>query len=115
MRTLKRNLPTLQARRLPTLAERADKARRLSQSIADRQKLRVWLQQGGQCKACGAIVALTEADMDHIVPLVDGGELTDDNVQVLCRVPCHRDKTDAEKTARAKHGRIDVQMKWTSK
>lgn len=108
MHTLKRTMTTLPARRIATLAERADGTRRLSRSIANRQKLRVWLQQGGRCKACGVVVALTDCDLDHVMPLCDGGEVADRNVQVLCR-PCHKDKTATEISERAKRGRIDVQ------
>lgn len=105
MRTLKRTMATLAPRRLTSLAERADATRRLSQSIADRQKLRAWLQQGGRCKACDVVVALTAAHMDHVQPLVDGGSTDDGNVQVLCR-PCHAEKTAAERAARAKRVRL---------
>ena len=101
-------MATLQPRRIPTLAERANGSRRLSRSIVNRQKLRVWLQQDGKCKACGVVVALTETDLDHVQPLVDGGEVVDGNCQALCR-PCHRVKTDAETSERAKRGRIDGQ------
>jgi 5-methylcytosine-specific restriction protein A len=108
MRILKRTMTTLPARRIATLAERADGARRLSRSVANRQKLRVWLQQSGRCKQCGVVVPLTDCDLDHIKPLVDGGELVDSNTQALCR-PCHKDKTATEISERAKRGRIDVQ------
>ncbi len=37
-------------------------------------------------------------DMDHIVPLAEGGEDTLDNLQALCQ-PCHKEKT-AEQAAR---------------
>ena len=107
MRTLKRNMTTLQPRRIATLAEHANGARRLSASLRDRQKLRVWLKQNARCNACTVVVALTECDLDHVRPLVDGGELADWNTQVLCR-PCHKDKTAGEIAERAK--RSDV---WT--
>jgi len=108
MRTLKRALATLQPRRIATLAEHANGARRLSASLRDRQKLRVWLKQNARCKACAVVVALTQCDLDHVRPLVDGGELADWNTQVLCR-PCHKDKTTSENASRAT--RSDV---WTS-
>jgi len=105
---LKRNMTTLQPRRIATLAEHANGARRLSASVRDRQKLRVYLKQNARCKACAAVVALTECDLDHVRPLVDGGELADWNTQVLCRL-CHKDKTASENATRAR--RSDV---WTS-
>ena len=39
-------------------------------------------------------------EVDHIVPLVDGGSHDLDNLQTLCS-PCHRAKTAAEATERA--------------
>lgn len=38
---------------------------------------------------------------DHRVPLEDGGPHHLDNLQVLCAVPCHREKTNRENRARA--------------
>lgn len=100
----------LTPRRIATLAEHADATRRLSRSITDRQKLRTWIRQRARCNACGAIVTLTDADLDHVRPLVDGGGLEDDNVQVLHRTPCHKDKTSTEMAMRSKQsGRMDVQ------
>ena len=43
------------------------------------------------CQACGRITQ--EGDVDHRVSLAKGGKDTDDNLQYLCRIPCHRDKT----------------------
>jgi 5-methylcytosine-specific restriction endonuclease McrA len=39
-------------------------------------------------------------DIDHIVPVRDGGEHSIANVQTLCRRPCHLSKTNAERRAR---------------
>ncbi|MAJ59069.1 MAG: hypothetical protein CBC48_03205 [bacterium TMED88] len=39
-------------------------------------------------------------EVDHIVPLVDGGSHEMSNLQSLC-TPCHKRKTAAEATARA--------------
>lgn len=100
MRTLRPILKSLQARRLPTLGTVANASRRLSRSIVNRQKLRIWLQQGSRCKACDVVHALTECELDHTQPLCDGGDVGDHNAQVLCR-ECHRAKTDAEIKARA--------------
>lgn len=39
-------------------------------------------EQAGRCLACGEVKPLT---MDHIVPLVDGGRHSRENIQGLCR------------------------------
>lgn len=44
---------------------------------------------GNKCKTCDSVVRL---ELDHIVPVKDGGENTFSNLQVLCSV-CHRKKT----------------------
>ena len=47
------------------------------------------------CEGCGRISA--QLEVDHIVPLYKGGRPFDlDNVQVLCRRPCHQEKTANE-------------------
>lgn len=45
------------------------------------------------------------ANCDHIVPLIDGGENRESNLQMLCNW-CHVEKTSAEATSRAKSRRI---------
>lgn len=43
------------------------------------------------CQVCGRITQ--EGDVDHKVPLSKGGADLDHNLQYICRIPCHRDKT----------------------
>lgn len=106
MKTLKRNLPALQVKRPPSLANAANARRRPAASIRTRQRMRVWLKQDARCAACGCVLSITEGELDHVVPLVDGGELIDNNTQFLCK-PCHADKTAAEATARSQRGVSD--------
>lgn len=48
------------------------------------------------CRVCKAAGRVTLASVrDHIVPLAEGGQDMDDNVQPLC-VDCHTEKTAAE-------------------
>lgn len=53
------------------------------------------------CRPCRRSFHPSEIEVDHRVPLADGGTDFEDNVQGLCR-GCHRDKTRAENSARAK-------------
>lgn len=106
MKTLKRNLAVLQVKRPPSLANVANARRRPAASIRTRQRMRTWLKQDARCAVCGCVLSITEGELDHIVPLVDGGELADHNVQFLCR-DCHGAKTAGEATARSQRGVID--------
>lgn len=51
----------------------------------------------GACELCGRRVARLE--VDHIVPLRDGGANTRANLQVLCQ-PCHQAKTRVDRRRR---------------
>jgi 5-methylcytosine-specific restriction enzyme A len=53
-------------------------------------------RRGGECTACGATPLDQHIHLDHIVPLVDGGEAFNElNIQILCR-ECHGRKTAKE-------------------
>lgn len=80
-------------------------------------RLRVWLRDGPRCACCGELVDITPGttrpfELDHIVPLWQGGEDTDDNRQCLCvtyddrgnKLGCHVEKTAREATERARQG-----------
>lgn len=106
MRTLRPSVRPLAVRRVPTLAVVADGARRLGESKRTAQRKRVWLAQGGRCAVCGGIGTLDQMELDHTLALVDHGGSGDDNTQMLC-VPCHAEKTAAERTARASKKRAN--------
>jgi 5-methylcytosine-specific restriction endonuclease McrA len=46
-------------------------------------------------------------ELDHIVPLIDGGGHGDDNLQTLC-TPCHKEKTAEEARRRAEARRCNA-------
>ena len=59
-------------------------------------RLNVIRRRGGECAKCGATPEGKELHLDHIVPLVQGGERWDtSNIQILCR-RCHGIKTAGE-------------------
>jgi len=69
----------------------------------DTVKLRRELRGRGMTKKLrerGFVPRRSLWEVDHIVPLVDGGSHDLDNLQTLCS-PCHRAKTAAEATERA--------------
>lgn len=49
----------------------------------------------GHCERCKATLKPGEAEVDHILPDILGGEPVLANAQVLCRV-CHAEKTAAD-------------------
>lgn len=49
----------------------------------------------GHCEKCRAVLKSGEAEVDHILPDILGGEPVLANAQVLCRV-CHGDKTTSD-------------------
>lgn len=54
------------------------------------------VRRGGECVECGATPLDQHIHLDHIVPLVQGGEPYDENnIQILCR-ECHGKKTAKE-------------------
>lgn len=66
---------------------------------AARWRYRLTRQGAGQCADCGLVFAASRLQVDHKLPLIDGGHDEDGNLQVLC-LDCHNSKTIAEATAR---------------
>lgn len=80
--------------------------------------LRLHDKQDGKC-ACGCGQPLdlerpNSIDCDHIVPLKDGGENRESNLQLLLK-DCHADKTKAENSARATAERHQAKAFTTTK
>ena len=58
-------------------------------------RLKVLDRDGWRCRTCGKVGRL---EVDHIKPLDQGGAVYDlDNLQALCRSPCHFAKTSGER------------------
>jgi 5-methylcytosine-specific restriction protein A len=53
----------------------------------------------GTCAVCSVRLPAHLLDVDHLVPLIDGGGDYDHNVRPICR-SCHREKTANEARAR---------------
>lgn len=66
---------------------------------------RLFLKQAGRCALSGSkIMSRETAHVDHIVPLKDGGENRESNLQLVIAA-AHRKKTSEENSARAKESR----------
>jgi len=59
---------------------------------------RIALRDDYICQICGRATA--QGEVDHIVPLSSGGGNNEDNLQWICREPCHREKTEREERER---------------
>ena len=75
--------------------------RRERSSSCYRRARRAFLARNPYCHACKAKgVVMPSAEVDHIVPLADGGPFWDQaNLQALC-APCHDEKTANENAVR---------------
>lgn len=66
-----------------------------------RKRERILKRDGYLCQPCKRRDTLTLAkEVDHIVPVAEGGTDEDDNLEAICK-PCHQCKTQGE----AKRGR----------
>lgn len=83
-------------------AENIVPARRKYLNATDKQI--ILMRQRSKCNFCGVGVKLypySNADFDHLVPVVFGGATVVDNIQLLC-VPDHRRKSALEATKSVK-------------
>ena len=73
-------------------------------SISTRERVEIFQKAGGVCHCCQGRIAIGDAwEVEHVIPLAQGGADEGDNLQPA-HVKCHRAKTadDAGNTARAK-------------
>lgn len=70
-------------------------------AIPPRVKIRIFLLACGKCQNCGRFIAgkLT-AEYDHVTALINSGENSEGNLQLLC-CECHRQKTKADVAEKA--------------
>jgi hypothetical protein len=57
----------------------------------DKQKREAYDKQKGICANCGDFFDISDMEADHIIPWVEGGKTTIDNLQMLCK-GCNRTK-----------------------
>lgn len=68
-------------------------------------RLRILRRQGGKCALLGVIIADGQSfDLDHIIPIENGGVNCESNLQAVLRVP-HEIKTAVERKRQAKADR----------
>ena len=101
LQRLSTRLATAGTNRLPTLQAKAGTTQRIRGDAWMATRRQVQQRDKFTCVACGAIRA--DHEVDHRVPLEQGGSNDLDNLQLLCGGPdrCHAAKTKAEGRARA--------------
>ena len=101
LQTLKPKLQMLDTRRVPTLDTKAGATQRVRGRKWMTQRQRIQTRDACTCAGCGLV--RIDHEVDHIVPLEQGGSNDDSNLQLLCSGPdgCHTKKTAREARARA--------------
>jgi 5-methylcytosine-specific restriction protein A len=62
-------------------------------------RLRILQRDNFTCNKCDESYPETYLNVDHCIPISQGGPDTDANKQTLC-IPCHKAKSDTEKEGR---------------
>lgn len=71
-----------------------------------KERVRLFEKSGGRCHICEQLIQAGQAwDLEHIKAVADGGGEEDDNLGPA-HIKCHRPKTSAEATVRAKTRRM---------
>lgn len=98
---LQPRLETIKTNRLPTLQAKAGTTPRIRGDAWMATRRRVMLRDKFTCAMCGAV--RYDHEVDHLIPLEQGGSNEDENLQLLCSGPgrCHSIKTAEEAKARA--------------
>jgi hypothetical protein len=60
----------------------------IREPIPEVVRMRVWQRDGGRCVKCGSRDRL---EFDHIIPIAEGGNNTERNIELLCET-CNRQK-----------------------
>lgn len=90
IRTLGTRVPTQSLQRAPLAPSPSEQ--RITGRRLQARRLRVWAENP-LCARCGQLTDFPHGfHLDHVVALVNGGEDTEANCQVLC-VDCHDAKT----------------------
>ncbi len=59
--------------------------------VKKRRRLRIYLEQGGKCYLCQAVIPIETATLDHVYPRGRGGSNLLENLMVAC-LTCNQKK-----------------------
>lgn len=99
--TLKPRVQAANTNRVPTLEAKAGATPRVRGRKWVETRQRVAVAQQFTCQRCGRVWLPWRDQVDHDVPLEQGGSNEDDNLRLLCD-ECHKTKTALEASARAR-------------
>jgi 5-methylcytosine-specific restriction protein A len=74
-------------------------------AIPLRVKARIVERHHGQCAKCSRFLRAGYIAFDHIVALCNGGAHAESNLQPLCTIPCHEEKTKDDVATKARNYR----------
>jgi 5-methylcytosine-specific restriction protein A len=98
--TLKPRIPAANTNRVATLEAKAGTTPRIRGRKWVETRQRVAVDQQFKCQRCGCVWLPWRDQVDHDVPLEQGGSNDDDNLNLLCN-DCHTAKTAGEAATRA--------------
>lgn len=75
-------------------------------AVPPRVKTRIIERYGNQCPKCHRFLRRGFVAFDHIIALINGGRHAENNLQPLCTVPCHEEKTADDVAIKSKIARI---------
>ncbi|MFM0326095.1 HNH endonuclease [Caballeronia glebae] len=100
LQTLKPRVQTQAAARVPMLEAKAGSTPRIRGSRWVKTRQRVAVDQQFKCQRCGCVWLPWRDQVDHRVPLEQGGSNDDSNLDLLCD-GCHKAKTADEARMRS--------------
>ena len=102
LKTLGLRLKSADTAKLPTLTAKPGVVERKRGYAAVKQRKRIMEAHNWLCQACKANGLIRIAkEVDHTIPLEDGGSDDDSNQRPLC-LECHKAKTAAEASMRSR-------------
>lgn len=99
--TLKPRVKSLTVTRVPMLEAKAGTTPRIRGSRWVKTRQRIAVAQQFKCQRCGRVWLPWRDQVDHDVPLEQGGGNDDSNLNLLCD-ECHKAKTADEARARSR-------------
>jgi 5-methylcytosine-specific restriction endonuclease McrA len=99
--TLKPRLQVSSTSRIPILTTKPGATERIRGRSWMETRKRIALAHGYRCAGCGCVWVPSRDQIDHKVPLEQGGSNDDSNLHPLCH-QCHEAKTAAEAGKRAR-------------
>lgn len=103
--TLKPRIQAANISRVATLEAKAGTTPRIRGRKWVETRQRVAVDQQFRCQACGCVWLPWRDQVDHHVPLEQGGSNDDSNLNLLC-VDCHAVKTASEAKGRSSAGAL---------